>query len=276
MVVAHNFISITCGSCGKRLNVPVYCGNRFCQICSSHRRSRVRERLQFLVKNVKLKSGQHFKMITLTIRNEKNLSKMLKRLQKSFKKLRSRAWWKNHVSGGAHVFEITGTPGNWHVHVHAVVAAYYIPFDILLNLWMKLSTGRGVYVQNIPPKAVVNYLTKYLSKAGVSVNLEETVSDSLKGYRLFQPFGEWYAISNTFVKQKSKCSNCGACAFQLTGSLDQSGCRPFRMYRRKAGDFVAEPPAYIRLSEEDLETWVELPEKEADAFLEEHTPRFYS
>lgn len=268
-MIGHLFISISCTECGKRLNVPVFCGNRFCEICSTFRRSRVRERLQFLVKNVTLKPGQHFKMITLTIRNEKKLPQMLKRLQKSFKKLRSRAWWKNHVTGGAHVFEVTGTPGNWHVHIHAVVAAYYMPFAVLLALWQKLSTGRGVFIQNIPPSTITNYLTKYLSKAGVTANLENTVSEALKGYRLFQPWGDWFAISNQFKKKPSKCPDCAACAFQLTASLYEGSYHPYRLFRLPGGGWREEPPPWINLTDDEMETWILLDDDAALEYLTE-------
>jgi len=211
----HEFINICCTACGHRIDVPVYCGNRFCPICSPARLSRVRKRMDFLIKNITPVRGYGLKFLTLTIPNQKDLPTMARFILKAFRKLRQRAYWKHCVLGGVFVLEITGTPGNWHVHIHAAIHAMYMDYTKLMALWRKVSGGRGVWITRIPNSAVVGYLTKYLTKPGTVDSLTQETSDALKGFRLFQPFGTFYAINLTYKQPPSRCQKCGA-----LGTLD--------------------------------------------------------
>jgi len=205
----HEFINICCTSCGHRIDVPIYCGNRFCPICSPPRLARVRKRMDFMIKNVQEVRGYGIKFLTLTIPNQANLADMCKFILKSFRRLRQRAYWKRCVLGGCFVIEITGTPGNWHVHLHMAIHSAFMTYSKLMSLWTKVSGGRGVWITRIPSTAVVGYLTKYLTKAGTSDSLTQETSDALKGFRLFQPFGSFYAISLKYVQPPGRCRECG-------------------------------------------------------------------
>lgn len=208
-VAHHEFRSISCLRCGHRIIVPVYCGNRFCPVCSVPRLSRVRRRLNWIVDHVDPPRGYGIKFLTLTIRNEPDLPGMLIRLVRSFRKLRQRAFWKQYVLGGAFVLEVTGRPGNWHAHIHAVIEARYIPYDQFVKLWLKVSGSRGVWIEKLPKKNVIGYLTKYLSKSSVPSEITDDVSDAISGFRLFQPFGSWYGVNLTFQTKKPGCPKCG-------------------------------------------------------------------
>lgn len=211
----HEFISVCCTHCGHKIDVPVYCGNRFCPICSPARLSRVRKRMTFLIKNVTPKKGYGIKFLTLTIPNQKDLPTMARFILKAFRRLRQRSYWKNCVLGGLFVLEITGTPGNWHVHIHAAIHSTYMDYGKLLRIWKSVSKGSGVWITRIPESAVVGYLTKYLTKPGTADSLTQETSDALKGFRLFQPFGSFYAINLTYKKPESVCQNC-----KRTGTMD--------------------------------------------------------
>lgn len=211
----HKFISIICCSCGNVFDIPVYCGDRFCSVCSVSRRMRIRARLQFLVKNLKPLPGYNLKHLTLTIKNQQNLALMTAAIMKSFRKLRQTASWKAHVSGGAFVTEITGNSSDWHVHLHIIIQSKYYKWDTLLKLWMRLSAGRGVYIQNIPKTQVVRYLTKYLSKNDVPDADRDTLNDALKGTRLFQPFGSWFSINLLYEPPPKHCKTCKTPCFML-------------------------------------------------------------
>jgi len=209
----HLFFKMVCSSCSHNFDVPVYCGSRFCPVCSVRRRNRVRNRLQHLVKNCDHPKGHGYKHLTLTISNQANLAGMTKEIVASFRKLRNRQYWKNNVDGGAYVLEITGNPGNWHVHIHIVMMSRFMPFDRLLGLWMKVSSGRGVYIQQIPPSAVIGYLTKYITKSDISDDLQEEMNDELHDKRLFNPFGTWHTLAKTYVQPKHVCPECGNSGF---------------------------------------------------------------
>lgn len=50
-------------------------------------------------------------------------------------------WWDEHVDGGAYfIEEKLQASGLWHVHLHCIIEAEYIPGDDLKSLWM-LATG---------------------------------------------------------------------------------------------------------------------------------------
>ena len=153
-------------------------------------------------------TGSSFKHLTLTISNEKDLPEMLQSIVKSFRRLRQRAAWKNKVSGGAFVLEVTGRPGNWHAHIHALVVARYFPFHQLLKLWKEVSSGQGVYIQHKPVSQVVSHLCKYLSKPDVPDQVLEEVSAELKSYRMFQPFGCWFKLMKEYVDKGFACPEC--------------------------------------------------------------------
>lgn len=204
----HEFITIYCECCGHTFDVPVYCGNRFCQVCNKPRLSRIRNRLDFLIHQVKQLPGMRLKHLTLTLPNQPDLPSMLKHLVKSFRKLRQSVWWKNHVSGGAFVLEVTGREGDWHGHIHTVLMGAYFVWETLRNLWIRFSGGRGVWVNAIPQTEVVKYLTKYLTKPDLPETALALVNQSLKGYRMFQPYGSWYAFNNLYVKPKPICPKC--------------------------------------------------------------------
>lgn len=205
----HDFIRIACDHCGYSISVPVYCGDRFCPVCSVPRLARIRHRLNWLVGHIEPLAGHSFKHLTLTIPSHPDLAVMLHTLNSSFKKLRARAFWKRLVAGGASVVEVTGRPGNWHVHLHVVLYAKYIPYFQLLSLWRKVSPGRGCYIQKMPKSAIISYLTKYLVKPSVPDEVSEMVGVTLARYRLFQPFGSWYNLSATYVRPNKTCPDCG-------------------------------------------------------------------
>lgn len=205
----HKFFSLTCSACGKLYAVPIYCGDRFCPVCSFPRRARVRNRLTQLIALVKPSRGYGIKHLTLTIANMQVLPSMVSSIQQSFRKLRQTKSWKYHVIGGAFVIEVTGEHGNWHVHLHIVIEARYYRWEDLLRLWMKVSTGRGVWINDLQKRNIVNYLTKYLSKNIPPSNDRNEMNDALKGTRLFQPFGSWFGLNREYKKPLFVCEECG-------------------------------------------------------------------
>lgn len=209
----HEFITIICTHCGHQISVPVYCGDRFCPVCSVPRLSKVKRRLKFLVRNTNPPRGSSFKFLTLTIRNQDDLPTMLHDLTRSFRRLRQRASWKRTVQGGAFVLEVKGHPGNWHAHLHAVIVSYYFPFDKLLRLWKSVSSGQGVYIKRISPSQTINYITKYLTKPSVPDEVRSEIAVNLHSFRLFQPFGCMFKLMKTYIDKKRGCPQCGSHAF---------------------------------------------------------------
>lgn len=206
----HSYTRIVCTNCNAFFDVPVYCGNRFCPVCMVGRQSRVRRKLRGLVELVKPSPGYSIKHLTLTIRNMCDLKPMVEHLLKSFRRLRQRTFWKNYVEGGVFVVEVTGKPGDWHAHLHVVISARYLPYKKLLSQWIAVSGSRGVYIKRIPISAIVNYLTKYLTKTELAGVHQIEASAALKGKRMFQAFGCWHTLVGQVTCAVAVCSCCGA------------------------------------------------------------------
>lgn len=209
----HQFIHIHCEHCGNMIDVPVYCGNRFCGVCAPARHARIADRLRFLVKNTPRKPVYALKFLTLTIANMPNLEPMVAFMVKCFRKLRNRAVWKKYVDGGAFVIEVTGRPGNWHAHIHAIIFARYINRDSLVKAWKSISNGIGVDIRQITTDALCNHLIKYLSKRQEPEMITDEKNLVLKSYRLFQPFGCWFKLQKKYKRAKHPCEKCGESAW---------------------------------------------------------------
>jgi len=205
----HDYTRIACTTCGDIIDVPIFCGDRFCPVCSVVRKSRIRNRLFWLIANCPKDPADRFRHLTLTISSQADLPAMIKKLLASFRKLRQRAWWKQKVNGGAFVIEVTGHPGAWHAHIHAIVYGRWMQWDHLLKLWKAVSGGIGVYVSHIPEAAAVGYLTKYLTKPDCPDLVAADIAEGLKGVRMFSVFGSWHKLNLTYVKPKHPCEKCG-------------------------------------------------------------------
>ena len=220
----HSYRRLCCSHCGHEVTVPIYCGDRFCPVCSRPRLARVRRRLTFLCSFSSRSNGYALKFLTLTVQSEPDLQSMLSGLGKSFRRLRQRSEWRRRVLGGAYVFEVTKSVSGWHCHIHAIICSLYFPFERLLRMWMHCSSGRGVFIKAIPLGSAVGYLTKYLVKPSISdYDLPEAYS-SLKGYRLFQPFGDWMSLLKKFVDIKPGCPKCGGHCFYPLDLIYSGAC----------------------------------------------------
>jgi len=205
----HKYSRFVCGHCGRIIDVPISCGNRFCNICQSSRQNRARFKIESLIKRLPKIQGFRLKMLTLSVPNTPDLQAGVDHLFKSFRRLRQRQYFKNRVVGGLIVCEITKSEAGWHPHLHILIQSMYLNFDVLLKLWCDVSGGLGVYIQNIPTKQAIFYVTKYICKTGLRGNDVITASNCLKGKRLFQPFGKWHNWSNSIPKYEFHCPKCG-------------------------------------------------------------------
>lgn len=174
------------------------CRDRFCAACGAERAATVRNSIQVLAHEKSLR------MITLTLRHSNTpLKDQLRRLRSSFKELRRRQVWKEHVQGGVGFIElkISATDGLWHVHFHILAQGSFFPHALLSREWLAV-TGDSSIVhlgRKGTPEAMGFYAAKYCTKpADKSVyenpgKLLELVQ-ALKGERLYNCFGTWRGI----------------------------------------------------------------------------------
>lgn len=206
----HNYMSIQCRVCGHVHYLPVYCGDRFCPICSKSRMLRIRNRLSDLVKSSKLKNNENFRHLVLTISSQKSPASMVKFLVACFRKLRNRKIFQQNFSGGAYVIEFTQNRELWHAHLHVIVQGKYIPQSALLTAWREIAGKAGVFIKTIPKKAIIHYLTKYMTKISMVGKAKDKVLEALKGLRLFICFGSWHDLLPSWTKIPYQCTDCGS------------------------------------------------------------------
>ncbi len=210
MNIEHLYTSVFCEHCGHHIQVPVYCKNRFCSVCSVHRNMLIRYKLTEFLRTTVLRPRDSFKFLTLTIPNDDDLYLQVKELIKSFRRLRQRSVWRKHVRGGATVVEVKPGKEGWHAHLHVVIESSYVPFKVLLAEWQAVSPGRGVFIKKIHGSQIVGYLTKYLTKSECSEPEQQYMTQILKGVRLFQPFGSWHSPISKIKKHQVYCPDCNS------------------------------------------------------------------
>lgn len=176
-----------------------HCRDRMCQPCQQARRSALVEAILVAVAS----ASSPVRFLTFTLKHVRvPLASQLDRLYACFKALRRRPLWRSNVRGGALFLEVkVGKDGLYHPHLHVLAEGSYIDQGALSKEWFAV-TGNSyiVDVRAVPdPRKRAVYVTKYATKpADVSVircpeKLDEFLV-SIKGRRLFQPFGSWRAL----------------------------------------------------------------------------------
>lgn len=155
-----------------------------------------------------LREGESVKFLTLTVPNISDPSEMLDSLIAGFRRLRQRRWFRAKCRGGLTFVEVTGKPGDWHVHLHAIIVSRYLPVWRIARDWSFVSPGKIVHITRIPPRVAAGYVTKYSLKTVLPLDDQLAVSDALKGRRLFQPFGDLSSISSSIRVPPAVCSVC--------------------------------------------------------------------
>lgn len=205
----HLYRTIVCGHCFQWIRVPVYCGDRFCDICSPGRRYRIQEKIKYLLKRAVYPPGSFLAMVTVSLHNTPDLAEGIKKLQHSFRRLRQRRCWRQSVFGGVYVIEIKGSPGNWHPHIHAITVQRFFSWRRFRDAWHDITGATGFHVKKVARGQAEKYITKYVVKPDeLDLDMNE-ISDALRGIRLFQPFGTFHGQLGQYVKPKYPCQNCG-------------------------------------------------------------------
>lgn len=221
----HAWINVMCVHCGRRMDVPLPCQNRFCPICNKSRLMRTRRRLQYLAKNIKIPTGYSLKFLTLTMPAHTSCKRQTDKLHAAFRKLRHTRHWKENVDGGAFVIEVKRSkdPRFWHVHIHAVISSRELDLTnegFLRRKWKRLVGGVSIRLDRVyNQSSLVKYLTKYITKTELDEKDAVIASQALKGRRLFQPFGTWHGCLANAPKLPACCPECGGSDLVLYSQL---------------------------------------------------------
>ncbi len=175
--------------------------------------NRIRHKIREFASGLDVKYPFGVKHLTLSCPNDDNLFNGTRHLIKSFRKLRQRAYWKKNVKGGAFVVEIKRGEHGWHPHLHIVITARYMDYKVLKQHWTDVSGGQAVYIQKLPVHMIVRYLTKYITKSEMPLADQMLATETLKGLRLFNPFGDWFKPLSAIKAIHPACGDCGNSAW---------------------------------------------------------------
>lgn len=213
------WLSCRARACIRRL-VTLRCGDRTCPECRARDYYRLRDRYAPILRMI-----HRPKLITLTLVNYRHLTREgISRLRMCMKTLFHR--FEGVIRGGLYCIEVTNKGTGWHVHVHILADAKYIPQDELTAAWREI-TGDS-YVVDIraadSPDAGLRYLLKYLSKKPdlgegeeTEEDIRQTFNEAMKGVRLIQPFGSLYAYCPP--RENRPCPTCGESDWELLSLL---------------------------------------------------------
>lgn len=235
------------------------CRDRWCPMCAGQKASYAREQVETYIKNL---NSPRF--LTLTLRNnESSLKHQVTFLQQSFSKLRTRAYWKKHVTGGVWFLEIKRGKNSrmWHPHLHILLDGEYMEQGRLSALWEQVTFGSPIIdiskISDIEKAA--KYVSKYCSKPAMLKNYSSEdrceIIEAMFRKRLCGTFGTAKTVTLTPPKVESDAD------WQYIGSFDDivekaEHSLPARaiMIAYSSGeplsegafeDFTGHPPGYI-------------------------------
>jgi len=175
------------------------CHDRFCLPCAS-------DRGRGIAGNVlEYTAGRTIRFLTLTLKSSHDaLDAQLDRLYAAFARLRRRALWLEHVTGGIAFLELTynSSASTWHPHFHALIEGKYLPQPLLKKLWLEITTDSYVVdIRAVRDHAeAARYVTKYASKPfnNTFLNRPDPLDEAirgLKGRKTILSFGLWRGLT---------------------------------------------------------------------------------
>lgn len=172
-----------------------FCHDRFCVPCARARAALLRRNLESRL------TSPPYRFLTLTLRaTPEPLSDTITRLYRCFRRLRTRALWRERVSGGCAFLELTRNAATslWHPHLHVILEGAYLPQPALAHLWLQVTGDSSIvdirFIRS--SSSAIHYVAGYVSKTLPSSVLRDpdslkTAILALKGRRLLLTFGTW-------------------------------------------------------------------------------------
>jgi hypothetical protein len=170
------------------------CKHRLCPFCAAARSAHIAAQVR-----AAMITYARPRTIVLTQKStQEPLATQLRKLRTRFHKLRSLAYWKNKVTAGVYVIEVTRneTTGLWHPHMHIIYAGGYLPFQELKTQWQKVCGDSDVVsISEVNDKTKAAYeLAKYVGKpAAVAEWPDRSITeyaDAIHHTRLLGSFGK--------------------------------------------------------------------------------------
>lgn len=183
------------------------CRERWCPMCAGQKKKFASESVQQWIEAL-----EKPRFLTLTMEHEEGkLLPQIEFLQDSFRRLRQRVYWKNHVFGGVWFLQIHRSKhdGCWHPHLHILLEGKYMEKEDLSDLWQLVTFGS--YIIKLKRVHDVERAAKYVARysARPAVLSEMPLADrmeiirALKGKRMCGTFGTAKVVTLTPPKIES-------------------------------------------------------------------------
>lgn len=260
-----------CGDCGYTSYVDYSCHKRICTLCAMKTSRERAHQVELLFAGMKKP-----KWLTLTMTRAKNVSEGVKRIRRAFAKWRRLKAIKNRIDGGVYQIECKPKDDGWHVHLHALIDAAYLPKPLIWRTWAYALNQKSASVDiqgNLSGRKISHYISKYQTKpqdlSGQGPQRAFEFLDLLRNQRLFGTFGNCHnKLEKPDKGDPIACPHCGG----------NSAFLPFHLgytiygrdeWRQIAGAIQGDQPEFIpKLEEEETP-----PEKSFPAvFSDENLP----
>jgi len=242
-----------CGSEKLRASSPHHCHVRLCPFCEEIRAVKDRKISRRYLEKTKIWPV----FLTLTVKNRPYITaQWISDNLKSFRRLRQRKAWDDHVVGGFYSLEVTHTEEKgYHPHIHIAMDAHYWNHREISRIWEEVTRGDGkiIAIKEICGDGVEEFC-KYVAKASQYSDQWRVTCElfkALSGKRLFAGFGEWFgAVKEMSIEIDAERKNqlCPECGSGLTwiGFVNEEDVYicpshgDFYVSRGKAGEMILE------------------------------------
>lgn len=203
------------------------CNSKMCAFCVRENSRRNRKVLRAAIARQKLRVGEHFRFITLTIPNlGLDVPGQRYLVNRAWSLMRKRLWFRRSVVGGAKAEEFTETRSGNHYHLHIVGVTKSIRVKDLKEVWtdcvatvfeeeghtFNCPTSDGLLHVNVQLvrdlNQVVHEVCKYITKSTTWTALRDDHFNAIAlvehWHRMFDVFGSFRNISEKAKKEPSR------------------------------------------------------------------------
>lgn len=197
------------------------CNSKLCASCLADQSRRHRSKLFAALSNIPNRSKSKFYFVTLTIPNPDVSLCLTRRLvNRAWSLLRKRQSWRVSVIGGVKSEEFTVTSNGFHYHLHLIIQARYINYDVMRVAWtdcvaeafhstlkrrMEMPKTKDGFliikcVLLADPFDAVNEVCKYITKSDSWLKLS---GESLIEIAMIRRWSRMFEMFGSFRSQKS-------------------------------------------------------------------------
>ena len=239
------------------------CRDRWCPMCAGQKAAYAKDQVEIYVKSLNAP-----RFLTLTLRhNESELKSQIEFLQKSFARLRSRAYWKKNVTGGIWFLQVKRgrDSGLWHPHLHILIDGNYMEQGRLSALWELVTFGSPVIdIRRVhDAESAASYVARYTARPAALADMPMCdrieVIEALFRKRLSGTFGNGKTVTLTPPKIESDGD------WQYVGNHDDIVQRA--EYDPKARAILVAFHTYEPLSEKAFEDFTGHPPGDKSVFV---------